>query len=157
MVEPQLDNTDSEFNQLKIDRLIALVRDMPSGVPLAERTQVWHKLLDSDWLHGAGEPSYSLEQAMHAVLTSDPELGEELKNIKKNVVLKKLAIVERAVYGDSRIPSFRDGTISFNEGMDIYNLIRQDYPDVLSAYHSLVILSIRERNAEGTPSIAAHE
>jgi hypothetical protein len=141
----ETEDINSEYNNLKIQRLIAIVADMPDAASVEKRGAVWQHLISSDWVHMYGN-SRDLDRAVMNVTDREPELGDEIRKIQQSVLAEKRAAFAEAVHGDTQLSCLAEGNASLEEAMNAYHVVREHYPEALLGYNSMIVLAMSERH-----------
>lgn len=124
-----------EANELKIDRLLAMVADIPPEVDMTVKSDVWQIVLEADWLHWS-ESQYATEIAIRRLSERDPGFVSNLKHIVDLVVNnKKRTLCEQTGYDKNVVSPAADSLD--NEGM---SYIVSRHPAAAMTYQSLVAL-----------------
>lgn len=151
---------DDETTQIVIERMAALIADMPDGVPEDERLRVWEHLFDSDWVHmhankdqierairsaGVVRPSF-IESRLGIIEKELPgyigRIGERLQLVL-NRKYEALRVREDLPSGMPDLPSISH---SSKDTLDWYTELRQHCPDALPLYNSIVVLKMMRVN-----------
>jgi hypothetical protein len=147
---------DSQYNHTKILRIACLVQDIPEELPLDERARAWRHLLNADWVLMFGELN-EIEGVIRRTAAKDPELGDEIRKIQFETFQAKATKLDELVGEDERVPRFaRDRQFDFGSAMDGYDVVRDEYPEALLTYNSLVVLAMSDHRMRGEDEQSAH-
>lgn len=125
----------SELNELKVDRLLAMVADMPVEIDLATKIDAWHIVLEADWLHWA-ERDGATERAIIRLAEQDAAFLPQLWHTVTELVVMKLKLLREQTSSDSKISL--DAIDSHDS--DIMNYISSHYPEAKVTWNSLIVL-----------------
>ena len=80
---------EHDLNEERIARLLAIVADIPSEVPIEHRLLIWQDIFEADNLQVA-EHVGELEKALHQMHDNDPQLIERVDGVLQAVIVAKL-------------------------------------------------------------------
>ncbi|MBI3494718.1 hypothetical protein HY004_01915 [Candidatus Saccharibacteria bacterium] len=129
----------NEFNEMKIQRVLALVGDIPEEIPDSERLRAIKHVLDLDWvLNHAG--ILEVSSFIQNYLRKYPDQDESLKAAITDLIDKKLAVLLDDLRTRELVSGISEGSFSVDTAMEIATAIRETAPDVLPVYDGLVQL-----------------
>lgn len=139
-----------ELNEMRVERLFALVADMPASLPDEARLLAWQHLARSDWVHVWGHHD-SFRRAMSYARPEDPEFFDNmlLPGIK-TVFEEKCAIIEENIGFSDDIPEVlatQDGH-DYSKEIDGFLNIKEHYPEFEDTYHTMLVLASSIRGFE---------
>lgn len=129
----------NEFNEMKIQRMLALVGDMPQEIPESERLRAIKHVLDSDWvLNHAG--IWDVRNFIHDQLNKNPDLDHQLRALIIELIDKKLAALLNDTRTSELVSGVSTGSFSIDMAMDTATAIREAAPDMSPLWDGLVQL-----------------
>lgn len=131
---------DSQLNQEKILRLIALVADIPREVPETERLKVWRHLFEADWVHMCSQMG-DIERVMSGVERAQPEFAPLILGEARAVLTSKSEQFGRSVSFSDEIPKVLASGFDSHAALDAYARIHQEHPELIPVYNSMLSLS----------------
>lgn len=151
---------DDETTQIVIERMTALVADMPDSVPEDELLRVWEHLFDSDWVHMHANKD-QIERAIRAAGVVRPSLIESYLGVGERElpgytgqIGKRLLLVLSRKYEALKaredlpvgMPSLRSISHSSKDTLDRYTELHQHCPEAVPLYNSIVVLKMMRIN-----------
>lgn len=129
----------NEFNEMKIQRMLALVGDIPKEVPDSERLRAIEHVLGLDWVLNNAE-IYGVRNFVQDQLNKNSDLDKRLRAIIMELIDKKLTLL----LGDPRtselVSEMSTGKFSVDMAMDTSTAIRKAAPDMAPTCDGLVQL-----------------
>lgn len=135
-------------NQLAIDRLLALVRDVPEKVSVVERQRLWEHLLAADWIHTYASPG-SLEEAAFDMLDNNLDFVPPLQASVATVLSEKLAKFSETVGFSEHVTSPYPWNEDDSDAREkSFYHIRDTTPEALDLYSAVIELSSLSQNMQ---------
>lgn len=129
----------NEFNEMKIQRMLALVGDIPEEIPDSERLRAIEHVLGLDWVLNNAE-IWGVRNFIQDQLNKNSDLDKQLRAIIIELIDKKLAVL----LGDPRtselVSEMSTGKFSVDIAMDTSTAIRKAAPDMAPTCDGLVQL-----------------
>lgn len=129
--KPKMD----EANELKIDRLLAMVADIPPKVDMTVKSDVWQIVLEADWLHWS-ESQYATEIAVRRVSEQDPGFVSNLKRVVDLVINNKKRMLREQTDYDKKVVLPAADSL----GSEDISYIVNRHPVAAMTYQTLVVL-----------------
>ena len=124
----------TELNELKIDRLLAMVADLPLEMELFVKTDVWEIIVEAEWLHWA-ESTFALERTVSRLGEQDPGFLPQLVHlIEGTISTKTSALREKTGFDKNLVLPSEPGEV------DTLTYIMDHHPGALVQYKSLDVL-----------------
>ncbi len=129
-----------EINELRIDRLLAMVADMPSeserlAVDPTLKADVWEIILHAEWLHYAASP-LSLKRAVERAANKDSGFVPYLRILIEKALNHELTKFKEHVNYDQNAALL----IEDRHNPKILSYVMDNYPKILPCYRSITDL-----------------
>lgn len=129
----------NEFNEMKIQRILALVGDTPEEIPESERLRAIKHVLDLNWvLNYAG--ILEVRNFIQYQLNKNPDLDQQLRAVITELIDKKLATLSSDSRTSELVSGISAGSFSIDTAMETAAAIRDAAPDMSDVFDGLIQL-----------------
>ncbi|RWZ78972.1 MAG: hypothetical protein EOT04_02570 [Candidatus Chaera renei] len=135
------EDIDNALNHLKMQRLFAIVADMPIEIGTEERLRAWGYLLDSDWVSMFANPG-DIDRMIGAVAFNDQAFAGAIYNRMKQVFTRKVTRFSTAVGFSEEIPRLSWRHFSLDEAIQGYGAVQAKHREYLPQYNAMVTLAM---------------
>lgn len=129
----------NEFNEMKIQRILALVGDIPEEIPDSERLRAIEHVLGLDWVLNNAE-IWGVRNFIQDQLNKNSDLDKQLRAIIIELIDKKLAVLLGNPSTRELVSEMSTGKFSVDIAMDTSTAIRKAAPDMAPVCDGLVQL-----------------